>query len=352
MMKVLHSADWHLGAPMARWGDELRPAHHAVPGRIADLVHRHGCDLVLLSGDLFDGPPTPQTLPLLQRALEEMAVPVCIAPGNHDFVTPASPWLTAAFPGNVHIFRTPSLESVTFPHLDCRVYGVGYDSMDCPSLLRGFRAEGAERYALGVLHGDPLVLNSPYCPVTAGQVQESGLDYLALGHIHKTGSFRAGSALCAWPGCPMGRGFDECGEKGVLIVTLGETAETRFVPLDVPRFHELTVPVDTDPRRALSAALPPAAHGDYFRISLTGECPVIDTAALRQQFSQYTHIELIDKTSAPADLWAAVGDDTLEGVYFRLLQEQLVADPAHADRIRLAAKLSRKILDGQEVCLP
>lgn len=352
MMKVLHSADWHLGAPIGRGTDELRRAHASIPDQIAALVRRHGCDLVLLSGDLFDGPPSRETLNSVRNALEAMAVPVCIAPGNHDFSAAGTVWQTEIFPENVHIFTRPVMESIVLPDLDCRVYGAGYDSMDCPPLLRDFRADGAERYALGVLHGDPQVLNSPYCPITAEQVRESGLDYLALGHIHKTGSFRAGATLCAWPGCPMGRGFDECGQKGVLLVTLSDGAEAEFLPLNNPRFHDLTASVSGDPADTLRSLLPPAATRDCFRITLAGECTHVDTAALKQAFSQYPDLELIDRTTPPVDLWAAAGEDTLEGIYFQMLQALLKDTPQQAEQIRLAAKLSRQILDGQEVVLP
>ena len=351
-MKLLHSADWHLGAPTARGGEDLRRELDSIPGRIADLVRRHGCDLVLLSGDLFDGTPSREAVGSFKAALQAMEVPVCIAPGNHDFVTAASLWQTERFPENVHVFTSPTLESIVLQSLDCRVYGAGYDSMDCPPLLRDFRAGASEQYALGVLHGDPQVLNSPYCPITTEQVRESGLDYLALGHIHKAGSFRAGDTLCAWPGCPMGRGFDECGQKGVWLVTLDDGAEAQFLPLDGPQFHDLTVTVTGDPAAALTAALPPAATGDYFRVTLTGECTGLDADALKHTFSQYLHLEIIDRTTPPVDLWAAAGEDTLEGIFFHTLRAMLEEDSGQADRIRLAAKLSRQILNGQEVILP
>ena len=352
MMKVLHSADWHLGAPVNRWGANIRQALESIPTQIAALVHRHSCDLVLLSGDLFDSVPTRLQLADFQQALEAMKVPVCIAPGNHDFVTPVSYWKTEIFPKNVHIFTQPRLESVILPELDCRIYGAGYDSMDCPPLLRDFLAEGPQRYALGVLHGDPQVLHSPYCPVTAEQVRESGLDYLALGHIHKAGAFRAGSTLCAWPGCPIGKGFDECGQKGVYLVTLADSASVEFLPLEGPQFHNLTVPANGDPMTALQNILPPAATADRYRITLTGEAPTTDLAALQRAFPHCAYLELIDKTTPPVDLWAAAGQDSLEGIYFQLLRTALRENPANADRIRLAAKLSRQILDGQEVVLP
>ena len=352
MMKVLHSADWHLGAPMTRWGDDARQALASVPGKIASLVRSQNCDLVLLAGDLFDGPPSPEMIRLFCHALEEMAVPVCIAPGNHDYIAADSFWKTTVFPENVHIFQRSVPESVVLEDLDCRVYGAGYYSMDCPPLLRNFRAEGSERYVLGLFHADPVVRNSPYCPITADQVRESGLDYLALGHIHQTGSFRAGSTLCAWPGCPMGRGYDECGEKGVLLVTLDENAHIQFLPLGLPRFHDLTVSTENDPAKALLEILPPAAVNDYFRITLTGEWEDADPDALGRQFSQYRHLDLIDRTTPPVDLWAETGNDTLEGIYFQMLRSRMEQEPHLAEQIRLAAKLSRAILDGREVQLP
>ena len=337
---------------MIHGDDGLRNAHHRIPHKIADLVHRHQCDLVLLSGDLFDGTPSRETLNTVKDALRSMAVPVFISPGNHDFVTAASPWLTENFPENVHIFTKPVLESIVLPSLDCRIYGAGYHGMDCPPLLRDFRAEGSERYVMALLHGDPQVRHSPYCPITMEEVRESGLDYLALGHIHKTGSFCSGSTLCAWPGCPMGRGFDECGQKGVLLITLDNTAEAHFLPLEGPQFHDLTVSVDSDPAAALRSVLPPAATEDHFRITLIGEHPDPDIASLKRQYSQFPHLELIDRTTPPPDLWATAGTDTLEGLYFQILQETMGENPQQEAQIRLAAKLSRQILDGREVTLP
>ena len=352
MMKVLHSADWHLGSSLSRADDAFHKAHSQIPYRIANLVRLHQCDLVLLSGDLFDGVPSRDTVELTKNALRAMAVPVIIAPGNHDYVSPTSPWITESFPENVHIFTNPVLESIVLPELNCRIYGAGYQGMDCPPLLRDFRADGAERFVLALLHGDPMVRNSPYCPITMEQVRESGLDYLALGHIHKSGSFRAGSTLCAWPGCPMGRGYDECGQKGVLLVSIEETAEVRFLPLEGPQFHDLTISVDGDPAVAIGSVLPPAATADYFRITLTGECPTPDISDLKLQYSRYPHLELLDRTAPPPDLWATAGTDSLEGIYFKMLQELMADNPQQQDQIRLAAKLSRQILDGREVTLP
>ena len=54
------------------------------------------------------------------------------------------------------------------------------------------------------------------------------------------------------------------------------------------------------------------------------------------------------------ELWKSVGSDTLEGMYFLTLKNALenAADDEEKEKILLAAELSRRILDGQEVTLP
>ena len=348
-LRILHSADWHLDSPFAsflpRQRELLRQEQRKLPEKVAELCRREGCDLVLLAGDLFDGTPSRETVDALKKALASCAVPVFIAPGNHDFCAPGSPWLEESWPENVRIF-TGGLESVAVLELDCRVYGAGYRSMDCPPLLEGFRAEGTEKYCVAVLHGDPTAPRSPYCPVTAAQVRDSGLDYLALGHIHKAGAFRAGSTLCAWPGCPMGRGWDETGEKGVCIVTLGDTAQIQAVPLDTVCFYEAKIDIE---KETLENILPAAESRDFYRVTLTGE-GTVDIPALQARFAHIPNLELRDETEPPVDLWAEAGEDTLRGAYFRLLRQ--AAEGEQGDAARLAAKISRKLLDGREVTLP
>lgn len=356
-MKILHSADWHLDSAFTGRSEEtaryLRSRLLQVPEQVAALCKQHGCDLLLLSGDLFDGPCSAESLHIVKKVLAEVAIPVFIAPGNHDFCGPGSPWLAENWPENVHIFTKPVLESFALPELDCRVYGAGYTSMDCPALLEDFHAEDSEGCRIAVLHGDPVQKNAPYCPITQAQVASSGLTYLALGHVHKGGAFRAGETLCAWPGCPMGRGFDELEEKGVLLVTVGQSAQAEFIPLDGPRFYDLEAPILTSPSDALDGVLPAVGNQDFYRVTLTGEWDNVDLGALRAEFARFPNLELRERTVPVPDLWGCIMEDSLEGTYFRLLHEAMEGeDDKTREILTLAAKISRKILDGQEVVLP
>ena len=114
MIRFLHAADFHLDSPFA-----ALPAHQAaqrrresreVPDRLADYVNSQGIDLVLLAGDLFDSAsPFRETGEQLAAALGRMEARVFIAPGNHDWCGPGSPWETVSWPENVHVFRENTL---------------------------------------------------------------------------------------------------------------------------------------------------------------------------------------------------------------------------------------------------
>lgn len=354
-MKILHSADWHLDSPFSGRTPEQREilnrALRQIPGKIAELCKKENCDMVLLAGDIFDGVYTRAGYEAACAALAECGVPVFISPGNHDHIGPGCPW-EELWPENVHIFRA-GLESVAIPELDCRVYGAAFQSMDCPPLLEGFQTQGQERFCLGVLHGDATNPSSPCNPMTAAQIRDSGFDYLALGHIHKSGMFQAGGTLCAWPGCPMGRGFDETGERGVYITEIGPTGcEPRFVPLNTLRFHDLTVDTGEDAVAALEAVLPGFGSWDFYRITLEGN----GQGDLKQLLSHFQHIpnlEIRDNRKEKTDIWAAAGEDSLQGQYFALLRQAMEScDEKTRRQIQLAGEISRRLLDGEEVTLP
>lgn len=357
MIKLLHSADWHLDAPMTGHSPEqaqlLRRQLRQIPEKIARLCVAGCCDMMVLSGDLFDGEATKESINAVKAALESVKVPVIITPGNHDFCTADSPYLTENWPANVHIFTTPEITALELPELNCTVYGAGYTAMDCPGLLKGFRAAGDAKWHIGVLHGEAGNANSNYCPITRAQIQESGLSYLALGHIHKLGSLRAGETVCAWPGCPMGRGYDELGPKGVVMVTMDDTVSASFLPLDTPRFYDEEAEAGADAAAAVESLLPAVESMDHYRITLTGYSSPIDLEAVRGKFPHIPNLILRDETVPETDLWSNTDEDTLEGLLFADLQKAAASDSeVLSRRATLAARICRRILDGQEVKLP
>ena len=229
MFKFIHGADFHLDSPFGALQAEKAAARRResrqLAARMADYVRENSISLVLLAGDLFDSANAfRETGEQLAQALERMEVPVCIAPGNHDPFVPGGVWESVCWPDNVCIFRKNAMMSVELPQWNAVVHGAAFTGPEQgSSLLAGFHAPADGRVHLGLLHGEAEAAESRYDPLSGEEIAASGLAYLALGHIHKRGQKRYGDTLCAWPGCPEGRGFDELGEKGFYEGTVADS---------------------------------------------------------------------------------------------------------------------------------
>ena len=333
MLKFIHGADFHLDAPFAALTPEQarqrRSEQRQLLERLADLTQSEGAELVLLSGDLLDGGETYQeTVEALSRTLGQMKVPVFIAPGNHDPYAPRSVYAGTAWPDNVHIFSTVQPQAVELPELGCVVHGAAFTTPQADrSPLLGFSAPRDGRLHLMVLHGD-VAGQGRYGPIDPADIAASGLTYLALGHVHTcSGLQKAGDTFWAYPGCPEGRGFDETGEKGVLVVTAADrqTLSVRLAPLSRRQYRLVEVDVTgmDSAEEALCAVLPAAPTGDCCRIVLTGQrsfdSPDL-TALTALAQPCYFSVALRDRTRPIRDLWDRAGEDSLTGLVLRQLK--------------------------------
>ncbi|MEA4966362.1 MAG: metallophosphoesterase [Oscillospiraceae bacterium] len=358
MIKFLHAADFHLDAPFSTLSEaaarQRRQEQRQAVRDLCALCDREGCDLMLLSGDLFDSDNAfPDTIECLLSSFAACRARIFISPGNHDYFTSDSAYETAEWPENVHIFKKSSVEAVELPELRCAVYGAAFSSMDSAALLEDFSVRDPELCNLMVLHGE-LKPGSCYNPITETQIAASGLDYLALGHVHQHGGLcRAGKTAYAWPGCLMGRGFDELGEKGCLVGRVGKGfCAAEFVPIPGRRYEILRVRAGNDPLAAIRAAMPADTAQHIYRVYLDGESETPDTRALyRALAGDFFGLTVLDCTTPPVDLWQGCGEETLRGQFLQELKARY--DSATSDGTRRAtaraARLGLAAMEGREV---
>lgn len=356
MIKFLHAADFHLDAAFSALTGEQAALRRREQRELLDelAVLCRDRELVLLSGDLFDGAHVYRdTLDALKRFFAAVSAEIFIAPGNHDALISGSPYLTEDWGENVHIFTEEKPQCIALPKLGCNVYGTAFRGQSCPPPLEGFRVEDPAALNVMVLHGD-LQPNSPYNALTTDEIAAGGLDYLALGHVHAMQVGRAGATTYAYPGCLMGRGFDECGAKGALRVTIEEKqVRTEFVPVAGRTYEILSVAAGDDPLAAIRAALPPEHAGDCYRIELTGEADRIDVAALEDALGgEFFSLSVRDRTVPRKALWAEAGEDTLRGRCLRELKARCdAAEGGDRETAVQAARLLTALMDGREVAL-
>lgn len=358
-IKILHAADLHLDSPFQALSSAKaairRGEQRELLGRLAELATIEQVDVMLLSGDLLDsGSPYTQTAQELIRHLGSISVPVFVAPGNHDFYSPRSPYARYKFPDNVYIFKNNYIEKVGLSGMN--VYGAAFTDTESQGMLCGFRAPREDgKVNLMCIHGELCNGESRYNPITENELAASGMDYVALGHVHKaSGLKKAGSVYYSWPGCTEGRGFDECGNKYVNIVELEDgRCELRQVSIASRRYEILRLDLSaTDALTAVHNQLPDDTVGDIYRIIFTGETDAIpDLRRLHSNLSElFFELQLRDETRLRRSLWENAGEDTLRGLFLSKLKERYDASSDAAERFKIeqAARWGLAAIDNLE----
>lgn len=360
MLKFIHAADFHLDSPFAALppgqARERRRESRELLFRLANYANANSVQLLLLAGDLFDSAvPYQETGEALAAAFGRIRAQIFAAPGNHDWYGPSSPWRTVDWPENVHIFQENRMTAVEFPSLV--LHGAAFTGPDQgEGLLTGFTAPADGRVHIGLLHGELEPAEARYNPIRREEIAASGLTYLALGHTHKRCPPQTfGRTVCAWPGCPEGRGFDELGEKGFYegIIDDSGSVSLTFVPFARRRYEILDVDVTgQNPREALEAALPQNTETDLYRIRLKGECGGADAKALETALSGHFYaLEVQDHTRVTSDIWARAGEDSLRGLFLRELRRQwdTAEDGPQRERITQAVRFGLAALDRRDL---
>ena len=364
MFKFIHAADFHLdsafGALPARQAAARRRESRELVFRLADYVNDNEIGLVLLAGDLFDsGSAFRETGEQLAAALGQMRARVLIAPGNHDWYGPGSPWQTVDWPENVTVFREHTLTAAELPEWNLVVHGAAFTGPEqTAGFLTGFTAPADGRVHIGLLHGELDPSEARYDPIRREEAAASGLAYLALGHIHRRTEPQVfGRTVCVWPGCIEGRGFDELGEKGFYQGTVdgaGRVSLT-FVPFARRRYEVLEVDVTgRDPRAAVEAALPADTAPHLYRVVLAGETGEsgVNIPALREALAdRFYALEVRDHTRMAEDIWARAGEDSLRGLFLRELRARWDGAETEEERetVTRAARFGLAALDHRDL---
>lgn len=260
VLKLLHTADWHLGRRFPRFGTEagktLSRARRDVLERIFLEAERGQVDAVLCAGDLFDTPqPDKDFRDALVQVLQKLSWknrPVFLLPGNHDPLVTESVWRDPSFrkalPSFVHVVDQELLE-VTLPN-DCVLYAVPCLSragQKDPTESIPLRAPGDTRVRIGLVHGSTFDAGDwkTNFPISRDAVLERGLDYLAIGDTH---GFRyvppeRKQPPTIYPGTPEPTAFDEhdAGHVALVFITRSRQAMVQRKPVAQWKWEEVTV---------------------------------------------------------------------------------------------------------------
>ena len=255
-MKIIHTADWHVGHEL--YGYDREEEFDYFFSQLSELLRAERPDALLVSGDVYDSyMPSTTAVRQLNNALLRLhdsspETEIILTSGNHDsgprLEAAAPPWL----PHGVHLIGSlgpdmlrnrieiegkgvvmaiPFCYPANFPHADGDPLD-GRQERFFQRIIEQLSRESLPTVLMAHLYVSGAALNGSRQPrdivggseaMALGDIT-GGYDYLALGHIHRRQRL---SASAYYSGSPLPISFDEPAEHGVLVVELEKGEEPR-----------------------------------------------------------------------------------------------------------------------------
>ena len=349
-MKIIHCSDLHLDADLrSRFDAESAADRRAELMNTFRRLCRQARELharaVLICGDLFD---TDAPSPSAVRAVEDLILTYseilffCLR-GNHD--SRSVLFRTREMPGNFRLFDSSwtvwELESGSEEQRSAgqrfaeqrKICIIGKEAGDGPFTPPPLDPSNVN---IVMLHGQIREGMSASDPETVplSALRGIGIDYLALGHLHSYRSFpldQRGTAV--YSGCLEGRGFDECGECGFVLLDTDNSSggiRSRFIPFASRNLYRIPCDVsgcvsDAEVYERISSALSssPAQARDLVRLELTGNLEYScspDPALIRAEWEDgYHYFDCVDNTVPVVHSEDFLCDATLKGEFVRIV---------------------------------
>jgi exonuclease SbcD len=388
MLRILHTADVHLGARHADLGDQAaaqRERQFAAFRATVDLAIEEKVDVVLIAGDLFDSNTQPRRS--VERVAAELArladakVRTVVIPGTHDVYDRASIYRAhdlATLAGQAAdddfvTVLTPDRPEVVLTTCDAVVYGRVFAQKRAPhSPLRDLdvSAESRARWRIGMVHGAlsiPGRTDGDEIVVSAEEIAATGLDYLALGHWHSTQQGKAGAVTWAYPGAPEPLALDQSGAGKVLLVTLEDVGGRRSVAVEErtvgrTRFDKVELDaaaIASQPAlvEQLAARADPDLVLDVRVVGVRPDELDLDPAEVAQQLKgSFLRIRVRDHSVPALTEGTLPSPDTIAGSFIRDVEGRIAdleatGKAAEAAELRDVLRLGRLLLAGHEVPL-
>ncbi|MBR4761087.1 MAG: DNA repair exonuclease [Clostridia bacterium] len=366
-VRIVHCADLHIGAAENGIGEKSQARRLEALltfENIIKLARDNAADILLIAGDLFcsNNVSSQEVTRVLDCIGSIPGIKVVFAAGNHDPLNADSPFKRFKLPDNLYVL--PEKDSViSFEDLGVKVYGRSFSEVYLQGERR-FSLEPAED-SINIMcqHGEVRAdISSNYNSITTEFIDNCGMDYIALGHIHKRSEImRRGNTYFAYCGCAEGLGFDELGDKGVYVGEVDKGfADLKFYKTSI-RTHERVAADVSDCEDNPSAAVKiisvlsekyGAAFADnLYKIELCGNVPDgrwFDTAEIAGRLMQTVYFAKVkDKTEVASDLDTIKNENSLKGIFVSNMLALIKEKPDEADKLRAALNIGLKAFSSE-----
>ena len=338
-MRIIHCADLHLDSKLEanlskeqakqRKGEILTSFC-----KMVDFASENAVEIILIAGDLFDRNNISATaVNTVKHAISSHpGIRFYYLKGNHDSDSFLKP--DEIIPENLKLFNT---DWISYDESGITVTGAELTKDNSGSIYNSLLLNN-DSFNIVMLHGQDAFSSSRSKDKTETinikALKNKGIDYLALGHIHafKLDKIDMRGIYC-YPGCLEGRGFDECGEHGFVLLDIDPISHEfshDFIPFAFRRLFEIRADIS----KCMTSAeiicvieneirIKDCVSSDLIKIVLAGDISLScekDIAYILTAFSdKYFFIKIYDETRPKIDAEDFRLDSSLKGEFVRCI---------------------------------
>ena len=254
----IHTADIHLGDILhisSKSPKEFYNASYTAFKNICDYAIKNKVDFIIIAGDLFHNKGRSISVDkfFYEQCNRIAPIKIFIIGGNHDPLEEEIEIFNK--PSNLFLFNGDMAESKEFYSHDkliCRIIGQSYRrKAENKKIFKNYENEAKNDgvYNIAVLHTQMDSAKSNYVPCSISELKEiKGIDYWALGHIHKASILNEDKPFIGYPGIPQGYDFGEDNSGGFFYVQVDESNSTKvkFIHCSPIIWKRVYVNIDED----------------------------------------------------------------------------------------------------------
>lgn len=342
-MKIIHCSDLHLDSKMESNLTQEQAVERNYEvfltfKRLISYAKDNDVKVIMIAGDMFDETRVSSNMiELVKSAVSEAQdIDFLYLQGNHDESSNVLSTLSES--DNLKAF---SEKWTYYDYGQIRIAGVELNRGNCHSIYDSLSLD--KNYTnIVMLHGQESSRTGEDL-VCLNKLKGKNINYLALGHLHsyKKDALDLDGEYC-YCGCLEGRGFDECGEKGfVLLDVNGKDIETVFVPFAKRTLHEIKTDITglctvNEILTAIEKNITDITESDLVKITLWGTYQSDtnkDKDFLKKALSdRFYFLKIKDESKLFIEQGDYKYDRTLKGEFVRTV---LASDLSNEDKERI-----------------
>ncbi|MFA6940986.1 MAG: exonuclease SbcCD subunit D [Clostridiaceae bacterium] len=257
-MKFMHISDLHLGSILNIGNNEtsfireieINGVYDAF-NKAVDTAIEKKADFIIISGDIYDRDCYyVRANKIFLDGVEKLRknnINVYIIHGNHDPLKGMKNLYNT--PDNLYVFPYDSPKTFEIKDKEgsviCRIIGQSYEKKEEGKMIYKSFSIPDSSFNIAVLHTSLNINDKKYVPSSVNELSSvKGIDYWALGHIHKGGIVKEENPCIIYPGNPQGRDFGETGVRGCYMVTVTNgKAIPEFIPIGGYIYKEIGIDI-------------------------------------------------------------------------------------------------------------